>query len=434
MDFLIYAVSTFSKSLILYFFTIKLFSLIHGIKLNMKKKLSIVSILISFSIFIEFYSVKSHNTLYFMYIVPLLIIYLCILKKSCKKSIIHILLSEFIILLSETISFLFINIYNKFSISKYTASTCHIYERCILTFILSVLIFKFVYKFINTNKDVIINLFENIGYKEIFLFAGITLLPAFSLVVHFNYNIINFEAYMFISLIALCYIIVKYSNRYINFTNELSQSEKLNKNLTSEIDKLKLIKHDFDNILNTINGYITLKKYDELENHIKNIIKQSKQQTSKEYVNPCAINQPAVYGIVDSKYATALEKNIKFDIDVNTNIQEINFDFLELSKVLGILLDNAIEASQQTESKEISITFEYNNKKQADLIEIKNSIKPNLNININKIFEKGESSKKEKSGLGLWEVKKIISSNNNSQIYTNINDDIFSQTIVIEKA
>ena len=63
-----------------------------------------------------------------------------------------------------------------------------------------------------------------------------------------------------------------------------------------------------------------------------------------------------------------------------------------------------------------------------------NSIKPNANININKIFEKGESSKTEKSGLGLWEVKKIISSKDNSQIYTNIVDNTFYQTIVIEKA
>ena len=46
----------------------------------------------------------------------------------------------------------------------------------------------------------------------------------------------------------------------------------------------------------------------------------------------------------------------------------------------------------------------------------------------------GESSKKVKSGLGLWEVKNIISKKQNSQIYANIENNTFSQTIVIEKS
>ena len=51
-----------------------------------------------------------------------------------------------------------------------------------------------------------------------------------------------------------------------------------------------------------------------------------------------------------------------------------------------------------------------------------------------KIFDKGVSSKKVKSGLGLWEVKNIISKKQNSQIYANIENNTFSQTIVIEKS
>lgn len=434
MGFLICTISILTKSLFFYVFIINLFSIFSEINLNIKKKLSILSILISFSILIEFLAINLQVTLYFAYIIPLAIIYGCILKESFKKSIMHILLSEFIILLSETLSFLIIDVYNNFDISKYTLSTSHIFEHNMIAFLLSLMTFNFIYKFINKNNEIINNIIENIGYKEISIASGITLLPILPLIIHFNYNIINFEVYMLISVIILCYTIIKYSNYYICIKNELSQNKKLNNNLTAEMDNLKLIKHDFDNILQTINGYIILKKYDELENHVKKAMKNSKRLTSNECINPCAINQPAVYGIVDSKYSTALEKNIKFDIDVNTNIQEINFDFFDLSKILGILLDNAIEASQQTDTKEISITFEYNNKKQADLIEIKNSIKPNANININKIFEKGESSKTEKSGLGLWEVKKIISSKDNSQIYTNIVDNTFYQTIVIEKA
>ena len=129
-----------------------------------------------------------------------------------------------------------------------------------------------------------------------------------------------------------------------------------------------------------------------------------------------------------------MTKNIKFDVDVETNIKEINFNFTDLSRILGILLDNAIEATEQADTKEMSISFSYNKRKQADMIEIKNHIKSNTKIDLNKIFDKGVSSKKIKSGLGLWEVKNIISKKHNSQIYANIENNTFSQTIVIEKS
>ena len=68
-----------------------------------------------------------------------------------------------------------------------------------------------------------------------------------------------------------------------------------------------------------------------------------------------------------------------------------------------------------------------------DIIIIKNSVIPNLNLDVSKIFNKGVSSKKVKSGIGLWEVKKIISSKSNSQIYASLKDNEFCQTIIIEK-
>ncbi|MGN1012241.1 MAG: sensor histidine kinase [Clostridia bacterium] len=226
----------------------------------------------------------------------------------------------------------------------------------------------------------------------------------------------------------------KYEYFLISAKFKINQSEKNTRRLCKIIDDLKIVKHDYSNILQTLNGYVITKQYDDLEKHIKRLINESKQINFTELINPNVFNQPAVYGIIDSKYFDALEKNIKVNVDVATNIREINFDFIDLSRVLGILLDNAIEASEKTQSKEMSIEFTYNPKKEADIIEIKNSINPNANIDINKIFNKGASSKKKKSGLGLWEVKNIISSTSNSKIYTNINDTTFSQTIVIEKS
>ena len=49
------------------------------------------------------------------------------------------------------------------------------------------------------------------------------------------------------------------------------------------------------------------------------------------------------------------------------------------------------------------------------------------------VFKKGYSSKEVKSGIGLWEVKKLIDKSGNSQIYASIEKNQFIQNIIIEK-
>ena len=52
-------------------------------------------------------------------------------------------------------------------------------------------------------------------------------------------------------------------------------------------------------------------------------------------------------------------------------------------------------------------------------------------IDTEKIFEKGISGKENHTGLGLWEVRKLIKKNNNINQYTAKNDKFFSQQLEI---
>ena len=119
------------------------------------------------------------------------------------------------------------------------------------------------------------------------------------------------------------------------------------------------------------------------------------------------------------------------NIDIMVSLDKFKEKSYVLSRMIGILLDNAIEATEQADTKEMSISFSYNKKKQADMIEIKNHIKSNSKIDLNKIFDKGESSKKVKSGLGLWEVNKILKKHDNLAIFTSKDDELFKQQLEI---
>lgn len=110
------------------------------------------------------------------------------------------------------------------------------------------------------------------------------------------------------------------------------------------------------------------------------------------------------------------------------DLQTLNMKIYDFARILGILLDNAIEASNECEEKVINITFRNDLKHNRQLVIIENTYK-NKEIDTDKIFEKGISEKENHTGLGLWEVRKIIKKNNNANLYTTKSEHFFSQQL-----
>ena len=102
----------------------------------------------------------------------------------------------------------------------------------------------------------------------------------------------------------------------------------------------------------------------------------------------------------------------------------------EFTRILGILLDNAIEASSECIEKIINIVFRNDEKNSRQIVLIENTYN-NKNVNIDKIFEKGISGKENHTGLGLWEVRQILNKNNNLNLHTNKSKDLFTQQLEI---
>ena len=63
-------------------------------------------------------------------------------------------------------------------------------------------------------------------------------------------------------------------------------------------------------------------------------------------------------------------------------------------------------------------------------IEYKNTYK-NKDVDTEKIYEKGFSTKPGNSGLGLWKVRQILIRNNNLNLFTTKNDEYFKQQLEI---
>lgn len=134
-----------------------------------------------------------------------------------------------------------------------------------------------------------------------------------------------------------------------------------------------------------------------------------------------------------AKYFLAVDKDITVDLDVTCDFTKICFSMPELSRILGILLDNAMEATEKAKQKYIRFEAKYDKRKNADVIKVINTYDTSINIDLDKIYEKGVSSKKVKSGIGLWEVKKLVKKNKSSQIFATIEGGKFVQNLIIER-
>lgn len=141
---------------------------------------------------------------------------------------------------------------------------------------------------------------------------------------------------------------------------------------------------------------------------------------------------PGVYSILTTKYYMAQEIYIKMNIEVMTDLTKMEITSYELCKILAILLDNAIEAAKQTEEKIVNVRMLRDFRMNRDLVIIENSY-INIDVDINEMFEKGYTSKKEKSndhGLGLWNVRRMLNKSKNLNLFTT-KGKLFSQQLEI---
>lgn len=215
--------------------------------------------------------------------------------------------------------------------------------------------------------------------------------------------------------------------------SELFISETHNKTMIGMVDGVRTLKHDYNNIIQALSGYVTTKQYDKLEEHIKKVLQECNVVNNLSVISPNLFNEPAIYGIMGAKYFLAIEKDIVVDLDVSCDFTKICFPMPELSRIFGILLDNAMEATEKCKEKYVRFEAHFDKRKNADVIRILNTYDTSINIDLDKIYEKGVSSKEVKSGIGLWEVKKLIKKNKNSQIYPTIENEKFVQNLIIER-
>ena len=244
-------------------------------------------------------------------------------------------------------------------------------------------------------------------------------------------SIISFFSYLIVFLFSIREAIKL--NRTIKY---LKDAHLHNKNIITLNEKLRIIKHDFSNIIQCMGGYILNDDMTGLKKYYKSISKEFGDINNLSAINSNFITDSALYNLISLKYSSAEEQGISFNINIGVKLDKMQISSYTLTRILGILLDNAIDAAKKCDIKEIyfEVSPSYEKGKiKKHTISVQNTY-TNKDVDVDKIREKGYTSKtreKGSHGLGLWEVNKILKKSKNLNLHTTKNDEFFIQELEI---
>lgn len=217
-------------------------------------------------------------------------------------------------------------------------------------------------------------------------------------------------------------------------STKLEQQKKYILALEKNNNEIRKFKHDFNNIILGLDGYINNDDFDKekLKKYFNSTIMNFNNNIELNDIVIAKLNSikvSSLKSLITNKVLMAQNNNINVDINIQDEITNFYTDEMQLSRILGILLDNAIEASLElTDDKKIEMNI-IQIDKTTD-IQISNTFN-NTGIPITDFNKEGFSTKGTNRGLGLSSAHEIANKLN-MLLNTEIDGNTFVQILTIE--
>lgn len=330
----------------------------------------------------------------------------------------------------------FINIFNVGKENFYTYLAGGIFSNIsvsIIMIILSIFLQKPLKRLINynisTNKEITFISYLTLATLGIFFY---TLIKYYEN----SNNIINYLI-IIATLILILFYLFKQKIDSDSLQSRYDELLEIMKTYESDVEEQRTIFHETKNEIMVIRCKIYDNEgEDEIIKYIDSILddKNKKKNSMIKYSKFKYLPSNGLKGFFYYKFMEAEKKNIEVSVNISKNIEnsflntlEIN-EFKQLTRIIGVYLDNAIEASSLSKDKKLGIEIYLINEK----INIIISNTFDNNIDEDKIGNIKFSTKGKNRGHGLLLVKSIL---NNSTIFESkneINGNIFIQKLIIK--
>ena len=334
-------------------------------------------------------------------------------SKNVRKSLISLLVSQLINIISELIFIVPMNLILKENFASFANSIIGLLTINIIITIISFIIlatkaptksYNIIIKATNNSKNS-----DVITYTFIIFTFAITSTTASYLKWNAIYVlIINTGLFMLFIFVALKF--AKTKNSFDEISSKYETSITSFREYEAMIDKYRIYNHENKNELQTLRNLISKKNTKALK-YIDEIINDKIKDNEKIMYKTSKIPEGGLRATIYSKLCVMDELGIKYSLDIAKDIRTVDLInmkediVLNICKILGVFLDNAIEAVKDLKTKHIGIEIYL---MDGDLcVDITNNYEGKLDMN--KIGSSKYTTKGGNHGYGLSLVNQIIS-------------------------
>ena len=365
-------------------------------------------------------------------ILVIISLYVSLFKKDISNSVYYAIIYEMLAFISELIISIFILIIFKLNGISYFNMPFSLLISSILNCLLVYLLSRI--KFISKNIRKLNNIIKKNNKEWIYIILVMILMVIF---MAFNMYKMNSTIEYYIYIATIIFVVVSFVYVIYNKFQRQAMEDKYNESMEYVLRYEKIINdqgkknHEYNNQLMVIKGYA--RNPEKLLDYLDLVIDEHKTGQNYTIKQLGFLPEGGVKGLLYHKLSKMEDNNIKYYLYVDQSLKDKdieNFDlktYRDLTKLLGVFLDNAIDATLKSEEKEVEV--ELKDKDDYLLLTISNTY--DKNIDINKVGKSGFTTKGVGHGFGLSIVKDIVKTNSEIETFSSKESDKFIQTAMI---
>lgn len=212
-----------------------------------------------------------------------------------------------------------------------------------------------------------------------------------------------------------------------NYKAQIASAHKINK----QYNEIRRERHDTRNMLLSVQGYIRDHKDKEAEKLLATFLQNDTVEKHYGEIDNALdkIKISGLHNLIKEKAYKIVEKGIPFSFEVNAEIDELPGSEIKTARIIGILMDNAIEATFKQTKPYIQFALLKHSPEVYELV-IANSIEQKLNINTALKFE--HSTKEGHQGIGLSNVTQLVENDDHYSFSAEVKDKVIMMTCFIQ--
>lgn len=400
---------------------------------NMRNAIAII--LLSIISIFNYYIINQYIRIFCITVV-LMLFFRYLFKENIQKCIIIPIISQMVVMVSEMIFVVMLS--SIFGLdsqdiinTQFGQFLSNIMISLIILLLTKVPLVKKFYKFL-------IKVTKKINKNLLLIFSFLIIIIA-NILTMFLYYRVEFRYLLFFNTCLTLFCLFIVVNSFKNKNNYIKVYDKYNTTLNSLkeyediLDRYRVSNHENKNQLLTIRNMIP-KSDKKTISYIDRIVENKLKDNDKVMFEVSIIPAGGLRGLIYSKVLTMKDLKINYELEISNSVKTVDLIslddslMLDICQVIGVYLDNAIEEVKKLEEKYINIEM-YTEEKEL-IIEISNNYKEK--IDIEKIENKGYTSKGKGHGYGLTLVKEILDNNKKLSNQKKISRESFTQVLKIK--